>query len=111
MKLPGGERAAVHQLRISLGTLWTAVLCLGGIILLLQPVPAVVEDPVRVAQLLRCAGIWGIAAGVFVFLVVVVDAIRPKKPIINTGLLKVFVGTIQWLALGYGVFLASHLLT
>ncbi|MBL4699729.1 MAG: hypothetical protein JKX85_00590 [Phycisphaeraceae bacterium] len=101
----------MHQLRISLGAIWTVVLCLTGLVLLLQPVPAVVDDPIRVAQLLRCAGIWGITAGVFVFLVVVVDAIRPKKPINSIGLLKVFVGTLQWLALGYGVFLASHLLT
>ena len=100
----------MHQLRISLGTVRTAILCLIGVVLLLQPIPTVVEDPVRVGQLLRCAGIWGIASGLFVFLVVVVDAIGPKKPIGITGLLKVFIGTIQWLALGYGVFLASHLL-
>ncbi|MAX26578.1 MAG: hypothetical protein CMJ19_18960 [Phycisphaeraceae bacterium] len=100
----------MHQMRISLGTIWTAILCLIGVALLLQPVPSVVDDPVRVSQLLRCAGIWGIASGIFVFLVVVVDAMSRKKPIANIGLLKVFVGTIQWLALGYGVFLASQLL-
>lgn len=100
----------MHQLRISLGTVWTLILCLVGVVLLLQPVPHVVEDPIRVGQLLRCGGIWGITSGVFVFLVVVVDAIRPKKPIGITALLKVFIGTIQWLALGYGVFLASQML-
>jgi hypothetical protein len=51
-----------------------------------------------------------VTSGIFVFLVVVVDAMSRKKPIANIGLLKVFVGTIQWLALGYGVFLASQLL-
>lgn len=100
----------MQQMRISLGTVWTVILCLVGVVLLIQPVPDIMTEHILVSQLLRCAGIWAVTSGIFVFLVVVVDAIRPKKPIANTGLLKVFIGTIQWLALGYGVFLASHLL-
>jgi hypothetical protein len=97
-----GERhgQTLRWLQWSLGCAWAIAMLWAGLWLWRQGI---------LGSLTAAGALFFIAAGQFVFMVLVADDLCPQAHAAITGFGKAFAGALTWLALGYAVLRAAAL--
>ncbi len=102
----------MRALRIVLGYLWSVVLLLIGVWLWRHHAEIIAglggvlgDDPVVLMRLARCASVFAVSGGLFVYMFLVADDLCPNAPMTLSGFLRFFTGTLAMGTLGWSVWL------
>ena len=89
--------------RVVLGTLWAGGLLFIGLLVWFEPDRLAALGLPALVPAMKSLALWAVSGAIFIFLVLVADALCPRTPIFLKGFLKTFTGAGAWMAFGWAM--------